>query len=163
LFGPGVGWSQAKRPNIDLSRQRLLCYSSAGSIRSTETEGGPMIRNWSLAVWTTLVLASAAAAQTPGWRFHWQAGQVLTYRVDQVTSASEVVEGKKTETTSKLANVKRWQVLDVDAAGVATLQLSLTSLRIETITPGGEVMKFDSNEPQTSNPQMREQLAKYVN
>jgi hypothetical protein len=107
-------------------------------------------------------MLSPALGQAPSWRFRWQAGQVLIYRVEQNTSASEVVDGKKTDSSTKLNNTKRWQVLDVDAAGVATLQMSLTALRLETTTPSGEVLHFDSAEPQNSNPQMREQLAKYV-
>jgi hypothetical protein len=120
------------------------------------------MRNWSLAVWTGLVLAAATPAQTAPWRFHWQPGQVLTYRVEQTTAAAEMVEGKKSETTSKLNNIKRWQVLAVDPAGVATLQLSMTALRLETTTPSGDVLGFDSADPQKSNPQLRDQLAKYV-
>ncbi len=121
-----------------------------------------MIRRESLAVMTGLLMATAALAQAPAWRFHWQPGQVLTYRVEQSTSAAEVIGGKKTETASKLASTKRWQVLAVDPTGVATLQLSLTALRIETTTPSGEVLLFDSADPKGSNPQMREQLSKYV-
>jgi hypothetical protein len=121
-----------------------------------------MIRNGSLGLLIGFVLVSTATAQSAGWRFHWQPGQVLTYRVEQTTAASEVVDGKKTETKSKLGNVKRWQVLGVDAAGVATVQLSLLSLRIETTLPSGEVLGFDSANPQAGNAQMREQLAKYV-
>jgi hypothetical protein len=121
-----------------------------------------MIRNASLGLLIGLVLAVAAAAQAPAWRFHWQPGQVFTYRVEQSTAASEVVDGKKTEAKTRLANVKRWQVLDVDAAGVATMQLMLDSLRIETTTPAGEVLVFDSANPQAGDPQMREQLAKFV-
>lgn len=110
-----------------------------------------------------LALAQAASAQAAEWRFHWQTGQVLTYRVEHVTSAAEVVDGKKTESTSKLNNIKRWQVLAVDAEGVATLQLSLLALRMETTTPSGEVMLFDSAHPDKSNPNLRDQLTKFVN
>jgi hypothetical protein len=121
-----------------------------------------MIRQWSLAVLVTLAPAGAVLAQPASVRFHWQPGQELVYRVQQVTSATEVVEGKTTQTSSKLANVKRWQVLDVDAAGVATLRLSLQSLSIATTTPGGDVLEFDSANPQVGTPQMREQLSKFV-
>lgn len=109
-----------------------------------------------------LVFVAAGAARADVFRFRWQPGQILNYKVEQQTTAAEVVDGKKTETTTKLANVKRWQVTDVDAAGVATLQLSLTALRVETTTPSGESVVFDSATPATGNPQMREQLGKYV-
>jgi hypothetical protein len=87
---------------------------------------------------------------------------VLQYRVEEVTTASELVEGNKALTTSKLNELKRWQVVEVDAAGVATLQLSLASLRLERTTPGGESLIFDSANPDKSNPQMRDQLAQYL-
>jgi hypothetical protein len=109
-----------------------------------------------LATWATL-----AFAQTPV-RFAWQQGQALTYRVDQTTLASDEVEGQKTETSSKMTTVKRWQVLAVDAAGVATLQLSVVSLRFEVKTPKDTTLLFDSTEPDKSDPQLREQLVKYV-
>jgi hypothetical protein len=120
-----------------------------------------MIRTGTLAVLAGLMATAAASAQ-PAAHFHWQPGRVLTYRVSQVTTASEVVEGKKVETTTRLANTKRWQVLAVDAAGVATLQLSMTALRMETTTPKGEVLLFDSAQPDKSDPQLREQLTRFV-
>jgi hypothetical protein len=121
-----------------------------------------MFGKWGLASLVSLVAVAAATAQTPAWRFHWRPGQVLTYRVDQVTSAIEEAEGKKTEATSKMSNVKSWKVVEVDAKGTATLQLSLLSLRLETTTPNGEVLLFDSANQQQSTPQLREQLSKFV-
>ncbi len=120
-----------------------------------------MIRRSWLAV-TGLVIVAVAPTRAATWRFHWQTGQVLTYKVEQVTTASEEVGGTKVETSTKMNNVKRWQVVSVDNAGVATIQLSLTALRIETKTPKGEVLLFDSENAEKSNPQMREQLSKYV-
>jgi hypothetical protein len=121
-----------------------------------------MIRPWLATAFAGLVLASAGAGQQVPCRFSWEPGQVLTYRVEQTTTVAEVVEGKKVEITSKLNNVKRWQVLEVDGTGVGTLQLSLVALRMESTTPGGEVLLFDSSDPDKSDAQMREQLAKYV-
>lgn len=121
-----------------------------------------MERACSLAMLVGLLATSVAPAQTAPWRFRWQPGQVLTYRVEQSTSATDVVGDSKSETSTRLNNVKRWQVVNVDAAGVATMQLSLQSLRLETTTPSGEALLFDSANPDKSNPQLREQLAKYV-
>lgn len=113
-----------------------------------------------------VVLGLGMATSAPVWaaapRFSWQAGQVLVYKVEQATSAAEMVEEKKAQTSSKITNTKRWEVLSVDASGVATLRLSLTSLRVETTTPGGEVMVFDSAKPEGANAQMRQQLSKYL-
>jgi hypothetical protein len=121
-----------------------------------------MIRAWLLTVLGGLVLTSAASAQTAACRFRWQPGQVLIYKVEQITSASETVGDTKVDTSTRLSNVKRWQVLGVDAGGVATLQLSLQALRLETTTPNGDVLIFDSANLDQSHPQMREQLVKYV-
>ncbi|HEV3261675.1 MAG TPA: hypothetical protein VG013_32800 [Gemmataceae bacterium] len=121
-----------------------------------------MLRQWLLAAFAGLVLSSAAVGQEAPWRFKLTPGQVLKYRVEQNIAASEVVDGKKVATTSKTTSVKSWRVVDVDAAGVATLQLSLLSLRLERTTPAGESLVFDSSDPQKSHPQLREQLSKYV-
>ena len=101
---------------------------------------------------TAAALASAEAAPTP---LHWQAGQTLTYRVEQATLASDTTGDGKVESRTRLNLLKRWQVLSVDAAGVATLQLSLASLRLETTTPGGDKLVFDSIEPEKGTPELR--------
>src|SRR5579859_2248635 len=101
-----------------------------------------------------LTIVATAPAQPLAGRFRWQPGQVLTYRVQHETSAAAVVNGKKEDTSSKVGNVKRWEVLEVDAAGIATVQLSLTSLRLETTTPSGETMVYDSADPDKSTPQL---------
>jgi hypothetical protein len=121
-----------------------------------------MSRGWSLSVILAMTMPSPATAQETAARFHWKLGQQLTYKIEQNTSVAELVEGKKTETTSKLNSVKRWQVLGVDEAGTATLQFSLIKLRVETTTPAGETLLFDSADPAKSTPQMRDQMEKYV-
>src|SRR5260370_23180450 len=115
-----------------------------------------------LSMVASLVLSAPLPAQTGGWQFRWQQGQVLTYRVEHISSASEVADGGKSDTTSKLNLTKRWQVQAVDAAGGATLGLSLASLRLETTTPGGGSLLFDSSKPDQSTPQMRQDLARFV-
>jgi hypothetical protein len=119
------------------------------------------MRTWLLAGIAVLLFAAAAPAQTAGWQFRWKAGQVLTYRVQHVMSAVETARDTKDETTQKLDLVKRWQVLAVDPAGVATVQKSLVSLRIEKKL-ASDVLLFDSANLDRSNPQMREQLSKYI-
>lgn len=94
--------------------------------------------------------------------FRWQTGQVLTYRAQQSTSALEVNGPTKTETATRLMHLKRWQVLNVDAQGTATIQLSLLALRFEYTTPRGEVLTYDSANPDKSDPQMKEQMSQYV-
>ena len=120
-----------------------------------------MIRGFCLASVVTLILAVAAPAQTAG-QFRWQQGQVLTYQVEHNTSAADVVGDKKNESKTKLNLTKRWQVLETDAAGVGTLQLSLVGLRLEVSTPSGGTLLFDSANLDKSDPHMREELGKFL-
>ena len=120
-----------------------------------------MLRKFSLVLLFTLTFASLASAQA-SWRFRWQKSQVLLYRVEQSMTASETLTDGKTQSKTKTIVVKRWQVQDVDATGVATLQLSLDKLRLEKSTASGDVLAYDSSDPAKSDPQMKEQLARYV-
>jgi hypothetical protein len=121
-----------------------------------------MIRRATLAMAAGLVLAATAAAQPAAWQFRWQPGQVLTYRAEQTTAIEETVGGGKVQVRDRLTLTKRWQVLAVDPAGVATLQLSLAALRKEMTTPAGDVLFFDSDHLDKSDAQLREQLTQYV-
>jgi hypothetical protein len=110
-----------------------------------------------------LLNSAPALAQNGGaWQFRWQKGQTLSYRVEHTTFVSEMSSGSKVETSSKLKLVKRWQVVDVDASNVATLQLSLTSLRHEQTRPNGVVMLFDSADLARSDPELREQMGQLI-
>lgn len=121
-----------------------------------------MIRMGYGAVFAGLVFASMAPAQAPAWGFRWQPGQILNYRVEQLTQVSESMADTKEETTTRLGLVKRWQVLAVDPSGVATLQMTLPALRYEVKTPRGEVLLFDSANLEKSDPQMARQMGQYV-
>jgi hypothetical protein len=111
-----------------------------------------------------LVIIAAAGPTLYGqepWQFQWRAGQTLDYRVQHTTSVTEVVQGARVETRSKLDLVKRWQVIDVDAQGVATVQLVLTSMRNEQTRPNGETLLFDSRNLDKSTPELRE-MSKFL-
>ncbi|MFN4260450.1 MAG: hypothetical protein ACK4RK_14245 [Gemmataceae bacterium] len=121
-----------------------------------------MSRRWFLTLSAVLALTTVASAQTP-WRFHWQPNQVLTYRVEQQTTTSfETQEDGKAEFTVQLNLVKRWQVTSVDSQGVATLHMSLASLRMEQHLPDGEVLLFDSTQSDAGESSMGDQLNRYI-
>ena len=101
-------------------------------------------------IYTALSRAKLIGAAEDAWRFRWQAGQVLSYRVDHQTQATETGPEGKAETKTRLTLTKRWMVQAVDASGVATVQHSLTALRMELTTPGGETLLFDSAAPDES-------------
>ena len=98
----------------------------------------------------------SVSAQDAAWRFQWPKGRTLTYRANHATTVSEVVDGNKTETTSRLTLVKQWKVADVDPSGIATLHLSLAALRTENTKPNGEKLLFDSANLDQSTPELRQ-------
>lgn len=107
-----------------------------------------------------LVITSLASAQAP--RFRWQSGQVLVYRTEHNTANSFVMGENKEETKTRVQSIKRWQVMDVDSTGVATLQMSLQALFFETTTPSGEPLVFDSTHLDKSTPELRKQYENYI-
>jgi hypothetical protein len=129
---------------------------------SARKQEGPMKQGRLLAVMLGLVWTGAASAQEASWQFQWQKGQVLTYQAEHKTHVEEVVEGSKVVSASKLTVVKRWQIVDVDANGSATLRLSLAAMRNEQTRPSGEVLLFDSANPDKGTPELKEQMSKFV-
>ena len=122
-----------------------------------------MIRRMLASLLALLMLGSwlSVGAQTAPLR--WTAGQVLLYRAEVSTLVTDQVGESKNESKSVVKLTKRWQVLSVDRAGVATLQLSVTAMYQERITTSGAVMRYDSANPDKSTPQLKEALAKYLN
>jgi hypothetical protein len=117
-----------------------------------------MIRGGMAALGVMLAL-SQAPARADGW-LRWAPGQVLVYRGEHDIQAIETVGVDNSTTKSRLSVTKRWQVASVDAAGVATVQLTLLRLRTEITRPDGEVLVFDSADPKT--PESKDQFARYV-
>jgi hypothetical protein len=113
-----------------------------------------------LSVLALIASPALAAAQAP--QFRWQAGQTLTYRVSQHSTARESSAEKETVTETKLELTKKWTVQAVDAKGVATLSMALDRLRMETRSPGGEVLLFDSAARDKSTPALAEELKNYI-
>lgn len=119
-----------------------------------------MIRKTIAVMCGVLLMAPVARAQAP--HFRWQTGQVLVYRTEHNTFASYVMGENKDETKTHVQSIKRWQVMDVDGAGVATLQMSLQALFFETTSPSGEPLSFDSANLDKSTPGLRKQYENYV-
>ena len=84
-----------------------------------------------------LAISGNVSAQHP-WQFRWEKGLQLTYRIKHMTTATEIVEVSKQVSSANLELVNRWQVLDVDAKGVATLSLTLVSMRNEQKRGAGD-------------------------
>jgi hypothetical protein len=114
-----------------------------------------------LSVVVLLSFTLPAFSQAP-WQFRWQKGLALTYKIKHATSVVEIVETSKNTSESNLDLVNRWQVGDIDAKGIATLTLTLVSMRNEQKRPDGSTLLFDSQNPEKSTPELREQLSKYI-
>jgi hypothetical protein len=123
--------------------------------------GGLMMRHVLASLLAVVLLASGASAQAP--KLRWTAGQVLLYRVELTTVATDQVGENKSETKSVVKVTKRWQVTGVDTAGTATLTLSLTSMYQQRSTPSGDTLVYDSANPDKSDPHLTKALSVYVN
>lgn len=109
-----------------------------------------------------VLVASVASAEPP--RFRFAKGETLSYRLVQTTNVTETVPDEKTarpvETTvaTKADLVRRWKVVDVDAAGTATVEMSIASMRWER-KAGTDEDVFDSSKPDDLN---KSEMAKHV-
>lgn len=108
-----------------------------------------------------LSLALPSFAQTP-WQFRWQKGLVLTYKIKHATSVVEVVDKVTNTSTANLDLVNRWQVTALDADGIATLSLTLVSMRNEQKRANGDTLLFDSENPDKSTPELHKQMSKFI-
>src|SRR5438552_394626 len=120
-----------------------------------------MSRRCILALAALFMIALPSFAQVP-WQFQWKKGQVLTYKIKHTTGVVEVVDGTTNMSNSTLDLVNRWQVTDLDDKGVATLALTLISMRNEQKRANGETLLFDSQNLEKSTPELRDQMKKYI-
>ncbi|MCX7664551.1 MAG: hypothetical protein N2112_03295 [Gemmataceae bacterium] len=98
-------------------------------------------------------------------RFQFKKGDILSYKVVQVTTTEENFpdeKGKLEEVkhSTKAEIIRKWRVLDVDEKGVATLEMSIDSLKWQHTLPDGKEETFDSDKPDELN---KKEMAKMVN
>ncbi len=118
-------------------------------------------------VWGVLValMGSVGLGRADGPRLKFTKGETLTYKLVQTTKTVETLLDEKTkmpaaqEHTTKATVVRQWQVTEVDAQGVATLAMSIVSMRWEQTLPNGEKDEFDSTKPDELN---KGEMAKHV-
>lgn len=90
-------------------------------------------------------------------RFKFEKGQVLTYALVQTTKAAETTIDEKTskpveqEHLTRHSVTRRWKIVDVDDKGIATLEMSIVSMKWEQKQPTGETDIFDSTKPDDLN------------
>jgi hypothetical protein len=120
-----------------------------------------MLTRCALSIAVILAAAAPSRAQTP-WQFKWDKGQVLNYKIKHKTSVLEVLQSTKNNSSSSLDLVNRWEVTELDDKGIATLSMTLVSMRNEQTRANGETLVFDSVNPDKSTPELHKQMIKYI-
>lgn len=121
-----------------------------------------MARTPFIAFATLIAFAGIVAAEGPRLRF--QKGETLSYHVVQTTRIIDTTLEEKTEkplvveATTKMDLVRKWKVTDVDDKGVATIEMSIASMRFERKC-GKDEDVFDSTKPDELN---KNEMAKHV-
>jgi hypothetical protein len=112
----------------------------------------------------SLVVLVAGAVHADAPRFQFRKGETLTYHLVQTTRINETVLDDKTnkpnetETTTTVDVVRKWKVTDVDDKGIATLEMTIASMRFAR-KAGAEEDVFDSSKPDDLN---KNEMAKHV-
>ncbi|MCS6977794.1 MAG: hypothetical protein NZM31_12420 [Gemmatales bacterium] len=111
----------------------------------------------------TVLFCTAAVAWADGpVRFQFRRGQVLQYRVEQTSSATDSLGDLRTTVSTRVEQVKDWHVVQVEPDGTAVVQLSVSRLKVQHRLPSGEVWEYDSAAPEASAAALREKLAPFV-
>jgi hypothetical protein len=107
-------------------------------------------------------VAGNLCAEAP--RFQFRKGETLAYHIVQTTRISEVVLDEKTnkpvevEATTKVDLVRKWKVAEVDDKGIATLEMTIASMRLER-KAGTDEDVFDSSKPDDLN---KNEIARHI-
>jgi hypothetical protein len=108
--------------------------------------------------WTVLfLLLGAMKVSAEPAKFRLQKGQVLAYKVVQTTKITETLIDDKTGKPADMEHstthtvTRKWTVAEVDANGVATLEMTIGSMKWEEKLPNGETDIFDSAKPDDLN------------
>jgi hypothetical protein len=106
--------------------------------------------------------ASIARAEPPRFQFH--KGETLSYHLVHTTRITDTVPDEKTmapvaaEAVTTIDLVRQWRVADVDARGIATLEMSIQSMRWVR-KAGKDEDVFDSSKPDDLN---KSEMARHV-
>lgn len=108
-----------------------------------------------LAVGLCLLPLTGIHAQQP--KFIFKAGDVLSYRIVQTTAIDEVlIDDQTMKPTTRSINtsltlIRDWKVTEVDAQGVATLEMQIRQMLWKQKIGDGEEDVFDSQKPDELN------------
>lgn len=80
-------------------------------------------------------------------RYRFQAGQVLDFEIIQQTTVESTAMGQSSEASVRNQSQRRWKILEVDAEGVATIEVTTLRLQMRS-REGGKVIEYDSADPE---------------
>jgi hypothetical protein len=110
-----------------------------------------------------LLLGNAGGASAQGiFKFKLEPGTKLLYE-SEFSHKVETRAGQETLVSrSRLTQLRQWHVRNVDALGVATIELTVLKMKLERNDPDSKALIFDSTDPDKSDPQLTAQLSKVV-
>lgn len=100
-----------------------------------------------MAFYFTIVLALTGFTNGQELTYRFIKGQKITYQVEQESLAVDSM-GENTSSVKNLTRVtKEWSVIEINNENVATMEMRLKALVVETTRPNGEVLIFNSQNP----------------
>src|SRR5262245_8227861 len=95
-------------------------------------------------------------------KFQVHEGDKLQYRSQFEYRVETKGESGGQVSSSKLGQLREWHVLGVDKLGVATMELTVLSMKLERTDADGKKLVFDSSSQENSDEQLWKQLSKAV-
>lgn len=80
--------------------------------------------------------------------FHFKKGQIIKYQVDQETLAVDLMGEVSSSVKNKTRVIKEWKIIETGGTSTTTIEMKVLSLLIETVKPNGELLKFNSEQPE---------------
>lgn len=106
----------------------------------------------SAVVWTALSPGRSEAQDKVVLRYQFAPGQVLRYQISQDAQVERTVGDNTQKMTSRGSSIRQRKVLEVDAQGNASVELSLIQVKLEATLPGSPPLRFDSEKPEQASP-----------
>jgi hypothetical protein len=94
--------------------------------------------------------------------FAFKRGQLLYYRVEQATTATDMLGDSRASLATRVEQIRCWQVRDVEGDGTALVQLWVQKLKVSQRLPSGEQWEYDSTAAERASPPLRQRLDPFV-
>ncbi len=108
--------------------------------------------SWMVGLGLVAAALGVGAEEAVTLKYRFSPGQVLRYEGTQVMKGESTVAGMKHDFRASTGWLREWRVLSVDEKGNVRLSLSILRARVETITPDGSKITFDTEKEDANNP-----------